>query len=244
MKPVNRKQKAVLVALAAAIAVVQFMIFDEDGIRGYGWVLAFGVIAGVLFVLFRDNLLSTAASISSSPQSDNNGFNDLIFELGRVFREAVPVPPAEDTTSKVIQRDAIYGAVSPLAYGLLALKHTAVDPDYFRRSAHGELLALVTRRMAASRSQIAGGMTSAFKLPGLEVSANVEGITSKVLEELQRVLRAIADGARPRPLITAQANLLSVFVESAPFVAVAEHRENLRRAIGAFIAGYLRHNAL
>jgi hypothetical protein len=242
MRALNRKQKTVLLALVAAIAVAQYLIFEENGIRGYGWLLSFAAIAGVLLLLFRETPSREASNIAP-PARVTKTFSDLIFDLARIFREAVPVPPAQDTTTKVIQRDQIYGAVSVLAYGLLTLQRAALVPDYLRKPEHAQFLAMVAKRMATSRSEIASSMAAAVRLPGLEMSADIDAVTSKVLDELQIITAAIASGDIPRPLLTAQSNLLQVFVDSAPYVKTPEAKESLRRAMGAFVTGYLRQSA-
>jgi len=46
----NKYQRIALFAAAAAIILVQFVQFDDEGFDGYGWVFSF-LIAGVLIVV-------------------------------------------------------------------------------------------------------------------------------------------------------------------------------------------------
>lgn len=240
MPLLNRKQKLVLVALAVAIAIMQFLIFEEDGVRGYGWIISFVVIAGVLILFLKEKPQFDAQALPKAPLSESNTFNDLIFELDRIYRRTISLPPADDAATKVIQRDVVFGAINPFAYGLLALKRTIASPDYLSQPAHGELLSMVVKRMVTSRSQIASGMATGIQLPGLDLSPDIEAIKSKVLQELQGALTAIADGSRVRPTPKAEANLLQLFVSSAPYVKTEEQKGSLRRSMTAFTAGYLR----
>jgi hypothetical protein len=243
MVALNRKQKIVLVALAAAIVVMQFLIFEEDGVRGYGWIISFVVVAGTLILLFQEKSASEV-STSTLPKVSSTGetgiFNDLIFELDRIYRRAVSVPVAEDATTKVIQRDMIFGAINTFAYGLLALKRSLASAGYLSQPEHGELLSMVVKRMVTTRSQIAGSIAVGIRLPGLDVSPDIEVIKAKVLQELQGALTAIADGNKLRPISNAETNLLQLFVSSAPYVKTNEEKENLLKAMSAFVAGYLR----
>lgn len=233
-----------MVALALAVAIVQFLIFDENGLQGYGWIISFVVIACALLLFFKDSS-GTQAKLSPTPEAkvpanESSTLNDLLFQLDRVYRGAVFPPSTPDVTSKVIQRDLIFGAINPFAYGLLVLKRSIASPGYLGLPEHAELLSMVVKRMVTSRTQIAGGMATGIPIPGLDLSPDVQAIKSKVLEEVQAAHAAISDGKNVRSIQVATDKLLDLFVASAPYVSTDNLRTKLRSAAAEFATSYLR----
>ena len=170
-------------------------------------------------------------------------FGTLMFEIQRVFRRAVSVPPPTDTTEKVLQNSSIYGAITPFAYGLAALRLAEADSDFIGSSGHEKMRRMVEDRLVKNRSEIADGLAAGMpKLPdGLGFQADASAIRRKVQEELRTALEAVADGATPRPRIAAQANLLQAYIEAAPFAREPDARERLLAEMSAFSDSYLRN---
>ena len=119
MPSMNRYQRVVLAVFAVAVVVTQLFIFQEDGVSGSGWIISFAAVATAMWLFFRDNSRPTVAT-TTGLQSTSNAptYNDLIHKLDQVFRTTVQVPATPDVTTKVIQRDLIFGAINPFAYGL------------------------------------------------------------------------------------------------------------------------------
>lgn len=174
----------------------------------------------------------------------NHGeFGKLMFEIQRVFRSTVSVPEPKDTIDNVLQRDSIYGAIIPFAYGLAVLRLAEADSDFIGSPEHEGMRMMVEGRLVKSRTEIAEGMAASMpRMPGGPVfQPDTAGIRKKVQEELRAALEAVADGARPRPRIAAQANLLQAYVEAAPFAREPAVRERLLAEMSGFSDSYLRN---
>lgn len=198
-------------------------------------------------ILILDAELGQVKEQSEKPPSSGQfgDFSRLIFEIQRVFHRVIKVPSPEDTVTKVLQRDSIYGAISPFAYGLIVMRRATELPAYIDTQEHAKLFAMVENRMTKNRLDIAAGMAKGMPmLPGgLTFQPDAEGIRNKVREELQDSLKAVADGDRLRPMIVAKPNLLQLYTAAAPFSQKPEEKEKLFEAMSEFADGFLRTSA-
>ena len=174
----------------------------------------------------------------------NHGeFGKLMFQIQRVFRRTVSVPEAKDVIATVLQRDSIYGAIIPFAYGLTVLHCAEQSSDFIGSSEHEGMRRMVEDRMVKSRMEITAGMTASMpRIPGGPVfQPDTAGIRKVVQEELRAALEAVAEGGRPRTRIAAQANLLQAYVEAAPFAREPAVKEALLAEMAGFSDLYLRN---
>jgi hypothetical protein len=174
---------------------------------------------------------------------NHSEFGRLMFEIQRVFRMAVSVPPPTDTTGKVLQNSSIYGAITPFAYGLAVLRLAEADSDFIGSPEHEEMRRMVEDRLVKSRTEVTAGMAASMpRMPGGPVfQPDTAGIRRKVQEELRAALEAASDGGSPRPRIAAQANLLQAYVETAPFARDPAVKERLLAEMSGFSDTYLRN---
>lgn len=174
---------------------------------------------------------------------NHSEFGKLIFQIQQVFRRTVSVPAPEDTITNVLQRDLIYGAIIPLAYGLTVLRLAEESSDFIGGPEHEGMLRMVEDRMVKSRTEITAGMAALMpKMPGGPVfEPDTAGIRGKVQEELRAALDAIAEGGRPRHRIAAQANLLQAYIQAAPFTKAPSVKEALLAEISGFSNLYLKN---
>ncbi len=170
---------------------------------------------------------------------DHSTFGRLMFEIQRVFRRVVSVPP--DT--KVLQNSSIYDAITPFAYGLAVLRLSEADTSFIGSAGHEEMRRMVEDRMVKNRTEVAESIAAAMpRIPGGPVfKPDVAGIRRKVREELRVALEAVADGGSVRPRIAAQANLLQVYVEAAPFSKDPIIKDRLLSKMLKFSDVYLRN---
>lgn len=174
----------------------------------------------------------------------NHGeFGKLIFQIQQVFRRTVSVPEPKDAITNVLQRDSIYGAIIPFAYGLSVLRLAEESSDFIGSPEHEGMRRMVEDRMVKSRTEITAGMAASMpKMPGGPVfQPDTAGIRKKVQEELREALDAVAEGGRPRPRFAAQANLLQAYVEAAPFAKDPAVREALLAEMSGFSDLYLKN---
>lgn len=174
---------------------------------------------------------------------DHGEFGKLMFEMQRVFRRTVSVPPPEGTVANVLQRDTIYGAIIPFAYGLAVMRLAEASPDFIGSTDHDGMRRMVEDRMVKSRTEVTAGMAASMpRMPGGPVfQPDTSGIRRKVQEELRSALDAVAVGGSPRPRVAAQANLLQGYVEAAPFAKDPAVKERLLAEMSGFADAYLRN---
>lgn len=173
----------------------------------------------------------------------NHGeFGKLMFQIQQVFRRTVSVPEPKDAIANVLQRDSIYGAIIPFAYGPALLRLAEDSSGFIGSPEHEGMRRMVEDRMVKSRTEIASGMAASMpRMPGGPVfQPDAAGIRKKVQEELRAALDAVSDGGRPRPRIAAQANLLQAYVEVAPFAKDPAARESLLAEMSGFSDLYLK----
>jgi hypothetical protein len=174
---------------------------------------------------------------------DHGEFGKLMFQIQQVFRKTVSVPEPKDAIANVLQRDSIYGAIIPFAYGLTVLRLVEEDSGFIGSPGHEGMRRMVEDRMVKSRTEITAGMAASMpRMPGGPVfQPDTAGIRKKVQEELRAALEAVAEGGRARPRIAAQANLLQAYVEAAPFAREPSVKETLLAEMSGFSDLYLRN---
>ncbi len=197
-----------------------------------------------LAAIFAGDEPEKAVAVGEPAKVPNHGeFGKLMFEMQRVFRRTVSVPPPEDTVANVLQRTSIYGAIIPFAYGLVVMRLAEASPDFIGSPDHEGMRRMVEDRMVKSRTEIAAGMAASMpKIPGGPVfQPDTSAIRRKVQEELRAALDAVAVGGSPRPRVAAQANLLQAYVEAAPFAKDPTVKERLLAEMSGFSDAYLRN---
>lgn len=199
--------------------------------------------AGLAAILQGGEPEKTETSREPAKVLSHGEFGKLMFQIQQVFRRTVSVPEPKDPIANVLQRDSIYGAIIPFAYGLTVLRLAEEDSGFIGSPGHEGMRRMVEDRMVKSRTEITAGMAASMpRMPGGPVfQPDTAGIRKKVQEELRATQDAVAEGGRPRPRIAAQANLLQAYVEAAPFAKDHAVRESLLAEMSGFSDLYLRN---
>jgi hypothetical protein len=200
---------------------------------------------GRMLILDSGNAPSKAQVGTPKAAGGHSDFSKLIFEMENIFRGVIQVPAPSDTLSKVLQRDAIYGAISPFAYGLIVMKRATQNPAFIDTQEHSSLFMMVENRMTKNRLEVTSGMANSMPMmPGGPVfEPDAGGIRRKVRDELLSALNAVADRNTLRSLVVAKPNLLQTYIAAAPFSKAPEQKEALFEAMSNFADDYLRSGA-
>lgn len=200
-----------------------------------------------------DELITRSTSSSGNPKygasrrpdvDEDVEFERLMLHLQKVFRRNAKIPSPEYERENEFFDGSIYTSIVPLAYGLILLKHSAHFLPFLGSQGHDEFRAMVENKMVKARVDGTTWMLMRMpKLPfepQLQFQPDLVSIRRKVQQELGEAFDAVSEGGAPRQQITAQQNLMQVFINAAPFSKGDKAKKRLLKAMSVFSDKYLR----
>jgi hypothetical protein len=199
---------------------------------------------GLTRILLGEAVTETASSDESEAawSKTEDEFETLVFEIQRVFRRLIEIPPTEDKAIKVFDNCFILDAIIPFAYGLILLRLSKTDSNFIDSTFHEKTRLMAEGRLVKNRLEGSDAMIALMpKLPdGASFQPKTAETRKKVQEELRTTLDTLVDGGYHKLRLEAQSNLVRSFITKAPFLKEVAIKERLFAEMSVFSDSYIK----
>lgn len=208
----NRGQRIALIAAAIVIGIIQLMWFEENGIRGYGWVFSVIAIAVLVFlVLATEKADSSALPHSPTKQataSSNEGLKSYVaanIKAINALAEEVSNDLFGGASDVQTNRGALSDVMSSLgrstlllySFALLVIGKIRHNPAYLSTDEHKKTKELTILQCLASDSRVLG--EAAIKAPDAKLLNSFVAESALLEEGVLDFVRQIAKGNTSTP---------------------------------------------